>query len=273
MGFAGTATVAAGERFGIPIFGTMAHSFIEVHDDESLAFEQFARARPENLTLLIDTYDTEAAAAKVVALAPKLKAAGITLRAVRIDSGDLAALSASVRKILDRGGLADVTIFVSGGLDEEALAAFTKADAPIAGYGIGTSLVTSSDAPSLDCVYKLQEYARLPRRKLSAGKATWPGRKQVWRRFDSEGRMIGDTLSIEGDRQPGEPLIVEVMRAGHRTAPASTSALAYIRARAARELDRLPQALRRLTPGPSYPVEVADALRRLAADADRRLVP
>ena len=174
-GFAGTATVLAGQRFGIPIFGTMAHSFIEVHDDESAAFENFARARRENLTLLIDTYDTEAAARKVVALAPKLKADGITVRAVRIDSGDLAALAKSVRRILDDGGLADVSIFVSGGLDEGQLAALERSGAPIGGYGIGTSLVTSQDAPTLDCAYKLQEYAGLPRRKRSVGKATLAG--------------------------------------------------------------------------------------------------
>src|SRR2546425_892777 len=158
-GFAGTATVAAEKLYGIPIFGTMAHSFIEVHDDERVAFENFARARRENLTLLIDTYDTEAAARKVVALAPKLEAAGITVRAVRIDSGDLAALSKKVRRILDDGGLADVNIFVSGGLDQDKLSELIQCGAPIAGYGIGTSLVTSPDAPTLDCAYKLQEYA------------------------------------------------------------------------------------------------------------------
>src|SRR6266851_3816167 len=268
-GFAGTATVLADKQFGIPIFGTMAHSFIEVHDDESVAFENFARARRENLTLLIDTYDTEAAARKVVALAPKLEAAGITVRAVRIDSGDLAALSKKVRRILDDGGLADVNIFVSGGLDEDKLAELVRSGAPISGYGIGTSLVTSEDAPTLDCAYKLQEYAGLPRRKRSTGKATWPGRKQVWRRFGPDGRMTGDVLSVEDDRQPGEPLIRPVMQAGRRLAASPT--LAEIRARAAHDLERLPEGLRGLTPGTSYPVEVADALVRLASEVDRRL--
>ena len=182
-GFAGTATVFADKMFDIPLFGTMAHSYIEAHDDEAVAFERFAHARPEDLVLLIDTYDTEAAARKVVALAPRLKAAGITIRGVRLDSGDLIALSKSVRRILDDGGLADVTIFASGGLDEDQLMAMAKANAPIDGFGIGTSLTTSSDAPALDCAYKLQEYAGLPRRKHSAGKATWPGRKQVWRHY------------------------------------------------------------------------------------------
>ena len=268
-GFAGTATVLAQKQFGIPIFGTMAHSFVEVHDDEVTAFENFARARRENLTLLIDTYDTEAAARKVVALAPKLEAEGITVRAVRIDSGDLAVLSKTVRRILDDGGLADVNIFVSGGLDEDRLAELVRSGAPIAGYGIGTSLVTSQDAPTLDCAYKLQEYAGLPRRKRSPGKATLPGRKQVWRRFGPDGRMAGDVLSLEDDRQPGEPLIRQVMRAGRRLAPSPT--LTEIRALAARELERLPEDLRRLNPETSYPVEVADALVRLAADVDRRL--
>ena len=270
-GFAGTATVLADKLYGIPIFGTMAHSFIEVQDDESAAFEKFARARRENLTLLIDTYDTEAAARKVVALAPKLKAEGITVRAVRIDSGDLVALSRKVRRILDEGGLNDVNIVVSGGLDEYNLVEFVRAGAPIAGYGIGTSLVTSHDAPSLDCAYKLQEYAGLPRRKRSVGKATWPGRKQVWRRFGPDGRMVGDVVSVEGDRQPGEPLIRQVMQAGRRTEPLPS--LAEARTRVARDLERLPDDLRRLTPSTSYPVEVAAPLMRLAEEVDRRLRP
>ncbi len=138
-GFAGTATVLAGEQFGIPLYGTMAHSFIEAFDDEAAAFESFARARPDNVVLLLDTYDTEAAARKVVTLAPRLKAAGIAIRGVRLDSGDLVALAKSVRGILDTGGLQEVTIFVSGGLDEDLLAAFARADAPIDGIGIGTS--------------------------------------------------------------------------------------------------------------------------------------
>ena len=125
-GFAGTATVLAGEEFGIPIYGTMAHSFIEAFDDETAAFAAFAQSRPDNLVLLIDTYDTEAAARKVVALAPRLKAKGITIRGVRLDSGDLVALSRSVRAILDAGGLRDVTIFASGGLDEDPIAAFAR---------------------------------------------------------------------------------------------------------------------------------------------------
>ncbi len=268
-GFAGTATVLAGEKFGIPLYGTMAHSFIESFDDEVAAFEAFARSRPDGLTLLLDTYDTEAAARKVVALAPRLKAAGIIIRSVRLDSGDLAALATSVRKILDQGGLKEVAIFASGGLDEDSLAAFVRKAAPIDGYGVGTSLTTSADVPNIDCVYKLQEYAGVPRRKLSEKKATWPGRKQVWRRYDADGRPAGDVLTIEGRAADGEPLIKPVMKDGRRVAPAEP--LAAIRERAKRELERLPEPLRRLEPDATYPVEIAPELQELAAEVDRRM--
>jgi nicotinate phosphoribosyltransferase len=272
-GFAGTATVLAGENFGIPLFGTMAHSFIEAFDDETAAFETFARARPDNVVLLLDTYDTEAAARKVVGLAPKLKAAGIAIRGVRLDSGDLITLAKSVRRILDQGGLQEVTIFVSGGLDEDSLQNFARAQAPIDGIGIGTSLTTSADVPSIDCVYKLQDYAGLPRRKRSENKATWPGRKQVWRRYVADGRMNGDVLSLDSGAAPsdtnGEPLLQLVMLHGKRIAPSLS--LDEIRRHAKRELEHLPEALRRLEPGASYPVEVADDLIKVAADVDRRM--
>ncbi len=279
-GFAGTATVLAGQAFGIPLYGTMAHSFIEAQDDEMAAFEMFARARPDNVVLLLDTYDTEAAAEKVVALAPRLKASGIAIRGVRLDSGDLISLAKSVRAILDRGGLQDVTIFASGGLDEDELAAFGRAGAPIDGFGVGTSLTTSSDVPAIDCVYKLQEYAGLPRRKWSQKKATWPGRKQVWRRYDAEGCMAGDLISVDGRSAPiaaseanpasaWEPLVHCVMRDGRRLA--SSPSLDAIRQRAKRELERLPESLRRLDGHASYPVNVSDDLIKLAAEVDSRI--
>jgi nicotinate phosphoribosyltransferase len=264
--------VLAGKEFGIPLYGTMAHSFIEAYDDETAAFESFARARPDNLVLLLDTYDTEAAARKVVELAPRLKTAGIAIRGVRLDSGDLVALARSVRKILDSGGLAEVTIFASGGLDEDSLAAFVKANAPIDGLGVGTSLTTSSDVPAVDCVYKLQEYAGLARRKRSEKKATWPGRKQVWRRYGADGRMAGDIISIETPTPPwggAEPLIQPIMQGGRRLRPPES--LVEIRLRAKRELERLPEPLRRLEPEATYPVAVADELQKLAAEVDRRL--
>ena len=268
-GFAGSATLLAEKSFGIPTYGTMAHSFIQSFDDETAAFEAFARARPQNLVLLIDTYDTEAAARKVVALAPRLKELGIAVRAVRIDSGDLVTLAKSVRRILDTGGLENIGIFASGGIDEDTLLAFARERAPVDGIGIGTSLATSFDAPALDCAYKLQEYAGLPRRKRSTGKATWPGRKQVWRRYDRDGRMMGDVLSVEDDKQGGEPQIHPVMASGQRIA--SQASLHDIRAHARRELERLPLELHKTKSQVPYPVQISTALEQLAAVADRRV--
>jgi nicotinate phosphoribosyltransferase len=268
-GFSGTATMLAERTFGIPIYGTMAHSFVQAFDDEMAAFEAFARSRPENLILLIDTYDTEAAAHKVVALAPRLRAEGIEVRGVRLDSGDLADLSRKVRRILDSGGLSHVQIFASGGLDEDALTDLLTAGAPIDGFGIGTSLTTSSDVPALDCAYKLQEYAGLARRKRSAGKATWPGRKQVWRRYDEDGLMADDVLTLEDDPQRGEPLVQLVMQNGKRTG--SPPRLADARARVVQELGRLPADLKALVPSRRYRVDIAPALVNLAAEVDRRL--
>jgi len=266
-GFSSAANVLAGVRYGIPVAGTMAHSYIQVHTDEAQAFEDFARTRPNGVILLIDTYDTEQGARKVVDLAPKLKADGISIFGVRIDSGDLIAHARKVRKILDDGGLKDVIILVSGGINEDVLLQMKAENAPIDGFGIGVNLDSSIDAPSLDCAYKLQEYAGIPRRKRSEGKATWPGRKQVWRAYDLDGRMAGDVLSVETDKHPGETLIVPVMRGGRRLAPAPS--LDEIRARAARDLARLPEPLRRLEQGVTYPVQVADALVKLADEADR----
>ncbi|HSO06938.1 MAG TPA: nicotinate phosphoribosyltransferase [Pelomicrobium sp.] len=267
-GFAGTATVAAGRDFGIPVYGTMAHSYVQAHDDEAGAFEDFARAFPDNSILLIDTYDTEAAAEKVVALARKLAPEGIRVRGVRLDSGDLADHAVKVRRILDAGGLRDTIIFASGNLDEYKLAAIEARGAPIRGYGVGTSLTTSADAPSLDSVYKLQEYAGIARRKRSEGKATWPGRKQVYRRHDGNGLYGGDLLTTLDDPNDGDALLAPVMREGRRVAPPRP--LTAIRDYALAQYERLPAAVRALKdPGP-YEVEVSAPLRRLADEVDRR---
>jgi len=265
-GFAGAANVLAGERYGIPVVGTMAHSFVQVHDNEMTAFENFARSRPKGVILLIDTYDIEAGARKVVQLAPKLRLDGITIRGVRIDSGDLAAMAKKVRGILDAGGLKDVMILVSGGINEDVLKKMIATKAPIDGYGIGVNLDASIDAPSLDCAYKLQEYAGKPRRKLSKGKVTWPGSKQAWRSYGTNDRMSGDIVSVENDTLPGQPLVVPVMRVGKRIAPAPT--LAQIREHTARELARLPEPLRRLEAGADYTVTISDKLKALAAQID-----
>ncbi len=267
-GFDGSSNMLAAMRWDIPLSGTMAHSFIQVHAEETAAFEHFARSHPNATTLLLDTYDTEAAARAVVALASRLSAQGIRIQAVRLDSGDLGEHARRVRAILDAGALSEVRIFASGNLDEYAVAALLASGAPIDGFGVGTRLNTSADQPYLDCVYKLQEYAGTPRRKRSEGKATWPGRKQVFRRFDAQGHMAGDTLTLESDAQPGRPLLLAVMSAGRRLAPSPSlqEARAYARA----ELGRLPQTLRQLSPALAYPVTVAPALRSLAQALDAR---
>ena len=269
-GFSGTSAVQAAPLFGIPIHGTMAHSFIQAHEDETAAFERFAYANPDNVVLLIDTYDTDAGAEKVVSLAPRLQRKGIAIRGVRLDSGDLADHARKVRRILDEGGLTDTAIFASGNLDESIVRQLLAAQAPIDGFGIGTRMDTSADAPYLDCAYKLEEYGGKARRKRSEGKATWPGRKQVYRRYDADGRMCSDILTLEDDPQEGEPLIQPVMRAGKRlTDPAPLTAL---RERARTQLERLPDGLRTLEKGPDYPVHVSPALRDLAKAVDEHRV-
>jgi nicotinate phosphoribosyltransferase len=267
-GYDGTATVLAGRLFDIPLFGTMAHSFVQAFDDEAEAFEAFAESHPEDLVLLLDTYDTEAAARKLVTLTPRLRARGISVKAVRLDSGDLIALSRSVRAIFDEGGMRDVAILASGGLDDAEMRAIVESGAPVDGFGVGTSLTTSIDAPALDCAYKLTEYAGRPRRKRSIGKETLPGRKQVWRRFGPDGRMCADVVSLEDDAVVGEAQLQPVMRAGKRLLPPPT--LGDIRARSKESLARLPEPLRALDPAARYPVERGDRLLTLARNVDRR---
>jgi nicotinate phosphoribosyltransferase len=267
-GFAGSATVLAGVLFEMPIYGTMAHSFVQAHDSEEAAFERFARSLPANVILLIDTYDTEAAAKKVVQLAPKLAREGIAVKGVRIDSGDLDYHARQVRQILDAGGLRNATIFASGSIDEYVLERHRRAQTPIDGYGIGTHLDTSADAPYLDCAYKLVEYGGSARRKRSEGKVLWPGRKQVYRGYDGSGCMCGDVLTVEGDAQEGEALLKPVMRAGRRLEPSIP--LAQIRDRTRQQLARIPEPLRSLEPGLEYPVRVSEALQALARAVDER---
>ncbi len=261
-GFAGTATVLAGMQYGIPIYGTMAHSFVQAHKEEVAAFEHFAQAQPDNVVLLIDTYDTEAAARKVVALAPHLKTKGIPVKGVRLDSGDLADHARKVRRILDEGGLGDARILASGNLDEFRLRALVQSGAPIDSFAVGTAMTTSSDAPSLDCAYKLQEYAGRPCRKRSEGKATWPGRKQVYRSYTADGRLDHDVVTTLDDRQPGESLLHAVMKEGRRVTRAP--ALNDIREQVAAQLTRLHDAMRQLDETQAHDVRISPALRELA---------
>jgi nicotinate phosphoribosyltransferase len=233
-GFHGTSNVLGGSRYGIPLYGTMAHSYVMAHEHERLAFEQFARSFPRLSTLLVDTYDTVRGVENAVAVARELAAAGITLSGVRLDSGDLLALSRRARRILDEHGLNNVSIFASGDLDEYKIAELVAAGAPIDAFGVGTALAVSRDVPSLDAIYKLVEYGGVPRLKTSENKLSLPGRKQVFRAFDRSGAMLGDRIGLveespvvvrkEFRSQPHEvrAMLETRMKNGRRTMPESS---------------------------------------------------
>jgi nicotinate phosphoribosyltransferase len=267
-GFDGTSNVLAGKLFAIPLYGTMAHSFIQAHDDEITAFEHFAVANPSDIVLLIDTYDTEQSATKVVDLAKALKGRGIEIKGVRIDSGDLGRHASKVRAILDEGGLRGVGIFASGNLDEYTLRDLVAGGAPIGGFGIGTRLDSLSDAPYLDCAYKLQEYAGRQRRKHSEGKATWPGRKQVYRRLDNFARMTDDIVTLCHEKLEGQALLIPVMRGGKRIG--DPQPLPALRRYAAEQLAQLPDSLRILDHSEPFKVSISPSLQECARALDER---
>ena len=187
VGFAGTSNVLAGKMYGIPVFGTMAHSFIEAFESEEQALRAYARSFPDDSTFLVDTYDTPSGVEKAAAVAAAMAEQGHSLQAVRLDSGDLLELAARSREILDRAGLPRVRIFASGGLDEHEVDRLLREGAPIDGFGVGTKVGVSQDAPWSDCTYKLVEYDGRPTLKLSTDKATLPGPKQVYRFVDQQG--------------------------------------------------------------------------------------
>jgi nicotinate phosphoribosyltransferase len=274
-GFSGTSTVLAAAIYGMPSFGTVAHSYIQAHTDETAAFEHLVRCHPENSTLLIDTYDTEAAAIKVVNLARKLAQDGIEVSGVRLDSGDLGMHARRVRRILDEGRLEKTRIFASGNLNENRVHELISSGAPIDGFGVGTALDVSSDAPALDCAYKLQEYAGKARRKRSEGKATWPGRKQVYRKYDPNGRAVRDVVALEkDDPHEGEPLIVPMMRNGRRIDGINGNRkLEAIRRQTVANYACLPEPLRLLETASAYPVEISASLQALAKKVDDECCP
>jgi len=257
-GAAGTSLVAAGARWGIPVSGTMAHSFVMAFDDEREAFRAYARTFPRGVVLLIDTYDTVEGAHHAVEVARELAGHGVVVAGVRLDSGELATLATQVRAVLDAAGLTEVDIVASGDLDEHRIQELCAAGAPIDAFGVGTQLGTSADAPSLGAVYKLVEDDDGPKMKLATGKVTLPGRKQVWR------GEAGDVVGLQDDDLPGRPLLGCVMAGGRRTEPAE--ALDDIRARCTTALAGLPDQLRALEPSrePLWPVTASPRLSALA---------
>lgn len=267
-GFAGTSTVIAEKLMGIPIFGTMAHSYIEAHENELDAFLSFARANPDNTTFLIDTYDVHKGAKTAIEAAKLLMKEGITVNAVRLDSGDMLTLSHDVRHILDQSGFKDVRIFASGNFDEYSIRDLLAKGAPITGFGVGTKLDTSEDAPYLECAYKLMEYAGIPRFKKSPGKVTIPGRKQVFRRFEND-KMAGDMLTLEDEKEAGgTPLLMNVMKRGQRISGRPN--LKEIASCTRTQLNSLPEHLQSLGTTPPYPVLISPALAGLIKEIDVR---
>ena len=264
-GAAATSNLLAGLVYGVRVAGTMAHSYVQAHEDELAALRAFARLYPET-TLLVDTYGTLEGVRKVAALAAEL-GAEFRVRAVRLDSGDLGQLAKESRTILDAAGLQEVEIFASGGLDEWVIADLLAVGAPIDGFGVGTRMGVSADAPYLDLAYKLTAYAGKGRLKTAAGKRILPGRKQIFRR-EADGEAVGDVIARAEEDLPGRPLLVPVMRRGRSLAGDATDPDAS-RERAGREIGALPARVRGLAPAdPPYPVEVSGALREYAREVE-----
>ncbi len=269
-GFAGTSNVRAGQRYGMPIVGTMAHSFVSSFAREIDAFRAFVASFPNNSILLIDTYDTIAATHKAVAIAKEMAARGQRLQGVRIDSGDLVQLAKAVRNIFDAAGMKDVKIIGSGGLDEYDLADFSDADAPYDSYGVGTKMGVSADAPWLDIAYKLVDYAGRPVVKLSPGKISWPGKKQVFRQRDGQGQMGGDIIGLRDENLQGmEPLLHKVMDRGKVILPQPS--LDDSRTILRQEFASLPEAVKAIRNPSSYAVEFTPKLTALLEHIEQEI--
>jgi len=269
-GFSGTSNVLAGKLYGLPIVGTMAHSFVSSFESEIDAFRAFVASFPENSILLIDTYDTVEGARKAVQVAREMAARGQRLRGVRIDSGDLATLAHSVRRIFDDAGFHEVKIIGSGGLDEYDLEKLAKAGAPYDSYGVGTKMGVSGDAPWFDIAYKLVEYDNRSVLKLSTGKVSSPGRKQVFRFADGRGRFVRDVIALADEElADAQALLKQVMEQGRVTQPLPS--LKEIREGFLSEFERLDESIKAIRDPATYPVEVSFRLRQLQETVERRI--
>jgi len=270
----GTSNVLAGMTYGIPLFGTMAHSFIMAFENEIDAFRAFTKTFPTKSTLLIDTYNETEGAEKAVVIAKELEAKGYKLGGVRLDSGDLAATSKKIRGLLDEKRLHYVKIFASGDLDEYKITELLSKNAKIDAFGVGTKMGTSADQPYLDVIYKLSETSNQqgvfsPVMKLSEGKITLPGRKQIYRYKDSEGYYMKDMITLADEERGGEPLLVKFMEKGKLIK--KLPELKDIRDIAAENLSKLPKQYKKLANAPSYPVELSPKLKNLIKELKAKL--
>ncbi|MEU6641847.1 nicotinate phosphoribosyltransferase [Saccharomonospora sp. NPDC046836] len=262
VGFAGTSNVAAAREFGLTPLGTMAHSYVQAFPSEAASFTAFAEDFPDNAVFLVDTYDTVGGVRAAIEVAGKLALPDDRV-GIRLDSGDLSELAHAARRLLDAAGLRRARIVASGGLDEHELAALVASGAPIDSYGVGTRFGVSADAPSLDSAYKLVEYAGRPVRKLSPGKVSVPGAKQVYRRAPGEPDMLA--LRQEAPPPRAEPLLARVMHGGRRAHPAETrEKVSEARDRFDHDLAWLPRAVCRLRAPDTVPVRHSAALLALS---------
>ncbi len=265
-GVAATSNVLAGQQLGLPIVGTAAHSWTMAFDDEMSSFEAYHKAFPEHSTLLVDTYDTIEGTRRAIRIGDKL-------RGVRLDSGDLGALSRQVRRLLDEAGLTDCRIVASGDLNEYKITELLEQGAPIDIFGVGTEMITSRDEPALGGVYKLVSQTgvdgvELARVKRSSGKETYAGRKQVHRKR-SGGQASGDLIALADESAAGEPLLVPVMENGALITPLPT--LAEARERCARLVGELPDSVLKLDSPWPYDVQVSSAVQKLTSDVVARM--
>jgi nicotinate phosphoribosyltransferase len=268
-GIEGTSNVLGGPRYGAAVRGTMAHSFVQASGDEMAAFRTYAELYP-GTTLLVDTHDTLAAVDKAIAMKAEL-GDRFNIGAIRLDSGDLAALARTARGRLDAAGMGDVRIVASGGLDEYKIEALVKADAPIDAFGVGTALGTSADAPNVDLAYKLTMYDDEPKLKTSPGKPIYPGRKQVWRFHDKAGHGTRDEITLRDESREATPLLEPVIAAGEPAdeAPLDLDAAA---SHAREQVDVLPAPLRALESArQGFPVEFSDRAKKCRDGALARI--
>jgi nicotinate phosphoribosyltransferase len=274
-GCTGTSNVLAGFTYGIPVFGTMAHSYVMAFENEVEAFRAFAKTFPDKPTLLIDTYNDLVGAENAAIIAKELEAKGRKLGGVRLDSGDLAETSKKVRRLLDEKGLSYVSIFASGDLDEYRIDELLQKNAKIDAFGVGTRMGTSADRPYVDVIYKLCETQGddgdfSPIMKLSEGKITLPGRKQVYRYKDAEGKYVKDAIALASETLEADSLLIKVMENGRITY--ELPSLNEVRSAAKENLSNLPEKFKKLTNPSTYPVEQSESLEELTNTLTKKLM-
>ncbi|MFH1458565.1 MAG: nicotinate phosphoribosyltransferase [Candidatus Omnitrophota bacterium] len=273
-GFSGTSCVLAGKLYGLPIVGTMAHSFVMSFKQEIDSFMAYARVFPERTILLVDTYETQKGIANAIAVGLYLKDRGYQLQGIRLDSPDIASLSKMARRSLDKAGLKKVKIFASGNLDEFKIKNLLDQKACVDSFGVGTHMGVSIDAPSLDVIYKISEVTHdsrefLPTMKLSKGKVTYPGRKQAYRVVNAKGKYVKDILGLENERIKADKLLIKVVDGGRIIY--KTPALDKIRDYVATCLLKIPPELKQAATQYSYPVVVSDGLKKLRSALERQI--